>query len=132
MTVGTGRRRKPAARTTDAERDRARDARLIAAVREHDDPEALHALVAENLGLVRRIARRHAAYGEQVDDLVQEGMVGLLKAIRRFDRSEGCRSPRTRAAPSGGRDPPPPPRPVVLRAAAGAGPGAPVAASAAR
>jgi RNA polymerase sigma-B factor len=93
MTVGTGRRRKPAARTSNAERDRARDARLIAAVREHDDPGALERLVTENLWLVRRIARRHAAYGEQVDDLVQEGLVGLLKAIQRFDPERGVPFP---------------------------------------
>ena len=93
MTAVAGRRRKPAARTTNADRDRARDARLIAAVREQDDPQALHALVTENLGLVRRIARRHAVYGEQVEDLVQEGMVGLLKAIKRFDPERGVPFP---------------------------------------
>ena len=93
MTVGTGRRRQPAARTPSADRDRARDARLIAAVREHDDPEALSALVRQNLGLVRRIARRHAVDGEQVDDLVQEGMVGLLKAIKRFEPERGVPFP---------------------------------------
>ncbi len=89
MTVGTGRPRTPAARTPNADRERAREARLIAAVREHDDPEALSALVAENLALVRRIARRHAVYGEQVEDLVQEGMIGLLKAIQRFEPERG-------------------------------------------
>ena len=93
MIVGTGRRRKPAARAADAERDRARDAQLIAAVREHGDTEAMQALVTEYLGLVRRIAGRHAVSGEQVDDLVQEGVVGLLKAIRRFELERGVPFP---------------------------------------
>jgi RNA polymerase sigma-B factor len=93
MTAGTGRRRKPAARAADTERERAREARLIAAVREHDDPQALYELVMENLELVRRIARRHAAFGEQLDDLVQEGMVGLLKAIQRFEPERGVPFP---------------------------------------
>jgi RNA polymerase sigma-B factor len=93
MTAVAGRRRTPAARITNTDPDRAREARLIAAVREHDDPAALYALVSENLSLVRRIARRHAVYGEQVDDLVQEGMVGLLKAIQRFDPERGVPFP---------------------------------------
>ena len=70
MTEGTGRRRKPAARTPS-------------------DPDAVQALVEQHLGLVRRIARRHAAREEDVDDLFQEGVVGLLKAIRRFEPDRG-------------------------------------------
>jgi RNA polymerase sigma-B factor len=68
MRAGTGRRRQPAARTADNDCD---------------------ALVTEHLGLVRRIARRHAAREEDVDDLFQEGVVGLLKALRRFDPERG-------------------------------------------
>ena len=60
MTEGTGRRRPPAARTP------------------RDDPDRVQALVEQHLGLVRRIARRHAAREEDVDDLFQEGVVGLL------------------------------------------------------
>ncbi len=71
MTAGTGCRREPAARTP------------------HDDSDAVQALVEEHLGLVRRIARRHAPRGEDVDDLFQEGAVGLLKAFRRFDPDRG-------------------------------------------
>jgi RNA polymerase sigma-B factor len=62
-------------------------------VREHDDPDALEALVTEHLGLVRRIARRHAVHRDQVDDLVQEGVVGLLEAIRRFEPERGVPFP---------------------------------------
>lgn len=86
MTNGTGRRRTPAARTSErGEARRARHARLVLAAREHDDRDALEALVAEHLGLVRSIARRFGHDADQRDDLVQEGLVGLLKAIRRFD-----------------------------------------------
>jgi RNA polymerase sigma-B factor len=67
------------------------DARLVAAAR--DDPDAVQALVTEHLGLVRRIARRHAVRGDDVDDLVQEGVIGLLKAIRRFDPRRGVPFP---------------------------------------
>jgi RNA polymerase sigma-B factor len=49
----------------------------------------VQALVEQHLGLVRRIARRHAAREEDVDDLFQEGVVGLLKAIRRFEPERG-------------------------------------------
>ena len=84
--------------------------------------------MTENLGLVRRIARRHAAHGEQVDDLVQEGLVGLLKAIQRFEPRARGAVPRVRQRGRRRGDPPRPPRPVVLPAAAGAGAGAPVAA----
>jgi RNA polymerase sigma-B factor len=71
MTAGTGRRRQPAARTA------------------RDDRDTVHELVERHLGLVRRIARRHAVRDEDVDDLFQEGVVGLLKAIRRFDPDRG-------------------------------------------
>jgi RNA polymerase sigma-B factor len=92
MTNGTGRRRKPAARIprrAQGEDCVTRDARLAAAVREHGDEDALEALVSEYLGLVRRIARRFAVPDDEVDDLVQEGVVGLLKAARRFDPGRG-------------------------------------------
>ena len=77
-----------------------RDARLVAAVREHDDRDALQALVTEYLGLVRHIARRNAAHDDQVDDLVQEGLVGLLKAIRASSRAGASRSRPMRARSS--------------------------------
>ena len=91
MTNGTGRRHMPAARTiTDrTSGGGARDARLVAAVRERDDPVALEELVTGHLGLVRGIARRNAGSRDQVDDLVQEGVIGLLKAIRRFEPRRG-------------------------------------------
>ncbi len=43
----------------------------------------------ENLPLVRAIARRYAGRGEALDDLIQVGSIGLIKAIDRFDISRG-------------------------------------------
>jgi RNA polymerase sigma-B factor len=86
LTNGSGRRHTPAARPSErVEARRERHARLVVAAREHDDGDALEALVCEHLALVRTIARRFGRDADQRDDLVQEGVVGLLKAIRRFD-----------------------------------------------
>lgn len=46
-------------------------------------------LIAAHLPLVRSIARRHVGRGEELDDLVQVGAVGLVKASDRFDPSRG-------------------------------------------
>ena len=46
-------------------------------------------LIASHLPLVKSIARRHVGKGEELDDLVQVGAVGLLKASDRFDASRG-------------------------------------------
>lgn len=46
-------------------------------------------LITSHLPLVRRIARRHVGRGEELDDLVQVGAVGLVKASDRFDPSRG-------------------------------------------
>jgi RNA polymerase sigma-B factor len=46
-------------------------------------------LIVEHLPLVRGLARRYADRGEPLDDLVQVGTIGLIKAIDRFDPSRG-------------------------------------------
>jgi RNA polymerase sigma-32 factor len=48
-------------------------------------------LVRAELGLVRQLARGHHAAGVDLEDLVQEGALGLLQAIRRFDPAHGVR-----------------------------------------
>jgi RNA polymerase sigma-B factor len=53
------------------------------------DPVSRERLVASHLPLVKSIARRHVGKGEELDDLVQVGAVGLLKASDRFDASRG-------------------------------------------
>ena len=55
------------------------------------DPAARRALAERMLPLVRRLATRYANRGEDLDDLVQVGSVGLLKAIDRFDLSRELR-----------------------------------------
>jgi RNA polymerase sigma-B factor len=53
-----------------------------------EDP-ARNRIVEEHLGLVRAIARRYARGDEPLEDLVQVGVIGLLKAVDRFDARRG-------------------------------------------
>ena len=55
----------------------------------HGDRRAREQLITMYLPLVRSLARRYASRGEQFDDLVQVGAIGLIKAIDRFDLSRG-------------------------------------------
>lgn len=57
----------------------------------HQDETALHALVASHTRLVVSMARKFRGYGLPVGDLIQEGNMGLLQAIRRFDPERGFR-----------------------------------------
>ena len=51
------------------------------------DKEARETLVEENMGLVYTIVRRFAGRGHEMEDLVQIGSIGLMKAIDKFDTS---------------------------------------------
>ena len=62
---------------------------LLRAFKEHRDLAARDRLIEESLSLVRAIARRYAGRGEEVEDLVQVGTVGLIKAIDGFDLDRG-------------------------------------------
>ncbi len=62
---------------------------LLEAYKLHDDREARDRLVAELMPLVQSLARRYAGRGEPVEDLVQVGAIGLIKAIDRFDLDRG-------------------------------------------
>ncbi len=53
------------------------------------DSEAEAALVEENLGLVRKVARRFLDRGTEYEDLVQIGTIGMIKAIRSFSSERG-------------------------------------------
>ena len=59
--------------------------------REHDDVEAAHALVTSHLRLVAKIAMKYRGYGLPVADLVSEGNIGLMKAVRKFEPDLGFR-----------------------------------------
>ena len=66
---------------------------------ERGDIEARQQLIERHIEFVRRLARRYARRGEQLDDLTQVGCVGLIKAIDRFDGSFGANL-TTYAAPN--------------------------------
>jgi RNA polymerase sigma-32 factor len=57
--------------------------------REHDDLEAVHKLVNSHLRLVTRIATRYRGYGLPISELISEGNVGLMQAVKRFDPQQG-------------------------------------------
>ena len=76
-------------RPTDRVLDRSREDTLLAAARSGDG-KARDELVRRHLPLVRAIASRFRDYGLPLDDLVQEGAIGLLQAIDLFD---AARSP---------------------------------------
>lgn len=69
---------------------RGRDtAALLASYRHKPDPVVLEELVVRFEPLARSVARRYHARGEPLEDLTQVAMVGLLKAIERFDPDRG-------------------------------------------
>ncbi|MEX1994356.1 MAG: RNA polymerase sigma factor RpoH [Steroidobacteraceae bacterium] len=59
--------------------------------REHQDLDAARELVFSHLRFVVHIARGYMGYGLPVGDLIQEGNVGLMKAVKRFDPAMGVR-----------------------------------------
>jgi RNA polymerase sigma-32 factor len=58
---------------------------------EKGDGEALHRLVASHLRYVIKIARGYRGWGLPMNDLIQEGTLGLIQAVRRFDPERGVR-----------------------------------------
>jgi RNA polymerase sigma-B factor len=65
------------------------DRELLRGYHEDGDLEAREELIERYLPLVRSLARRYANRGEPLDDLVQVGSIGLIKAIDRFDVARG-------------------------------------------
>ena len=64
---------------------------LAVRLRDANDLEAARLLVMSHLRFVLHIARGYAGYGLPVGDLVQEGNVGLMKAVKRFNPDQGVR-----------------------------------------
>ncbi|HZQ04798.1 MAG TPA: SigB/SigF/SigG family RNA polymerase sigma factor, partial [Gaiellaceae bacterium] len=62
---------------------------LLRRYHEQGDLQAREQLIEQYMSLVRSLARRYAYRGEQFDDLVQIGAIGLIKAIDRFDVNRG-------------------------------------------
>jgi len=62
---------------------------LLRRYHEQGDLQAREQLIEQYMSLVRSLARRYAYRGEQFDDLVQIGAIGLIKAIDRFDVGRG-------------------------------------------
>jgi RNA polymerase sigma-32 factor len=71
--------------TPEEERD------LAVRLRDNGDMEAARRLVLSHLRFVIRIARGYLGYGLPLPDLIQEGSVGLMKAVRRFEPDMGVR-----------------------------------------
>src|SRR5664279_1285181 len=59
--------------------------------KEHDDSEAAHRLVTSHLRLVAKIAMGYRGYGLPVSELISEGNVGMMQAVKRFDPDRGFR-----------------------------------------
>ena len=59
--------------------------------KEHEDPEAARRMVTSHLRLVAKIAMGYRGYGLPVSEIVSEGNVGLMQAVKRFDPDKGFR-----------------------------------------
>jgi len=68
-----------------------RERELAIQLRDHDDLQAARELVVSHLRFVVKIARGYSGYGLPLSDLIQEGGIGLMKAVRRFDPDVGVR-----------------------------------------
>ena len=58
---------------------------------EHQDPQAAHKLVTSHLRLVAKIAMGYRGYGLPVGEVISEGNVGLMQAVKKFDPERGFR-----------------------------------------
>src|SRR5258706_9139066 len=59
--------------------------------RSDNDLDAAKELVMSHLRFVVHVARGYSGYGLQLADLIQEGNIGLMKAVKRFDPAQGVR-----------------------------------------
>jgi RNA polymerase sigma-32 factor len=59
--------------------------------KEHEDPEAAHRLITSHLRLVAKIAMGYRGYGLPISEVISEGNVGLMHAVKRFEPDKGFR-----------------------------------------
>jgi len=59
--------------------------------REHEDSDAAHRLVTSHLRLVAKIAMGYRGYGLPINEIISEGNVGLMQAVKRFEPERGFR-----------------------------------------
>src|SRR5688572_30277215 len=71
--------------------DRENELKLARRWRKRNDRAAAHALVCSNLRFVVKIANQYRGYGFRMADLVEEGNIGLLEAVKRFDPARNLR-----------------------------------------
>jgi RNA polymerase sigma-32 factor len=64
---------------------------LAAKYRKYNDIEAAHKLITSNLRFVVKVAFEYKSYGVKLLDLIQEGNIGLMMAVRKFDPYKGYR-----------------------------------------
>ena len=64
---------------------------LARSFKEHDDVQAAHKMVTSHLRLVAKIAMGYRGYGLPLNELISEGNVGLMQAVKRFDPERGFR-----------------------------------------
>ena len=64
---------------------------LARRLRDHEDLDAARQLIVSHLRVVVSVARGYLGYGLQQADLIQEGNIGLMKAVKRFDPERGVR-----------------------------------------
>ena len=70
---------------------REEESRLARLVREEGDRAAADTLITSHLRLVGKVAMRYRGYGLPMADVIEEGNVGLMQAVRRFDAGRDCR-----------------------------------------
>src|SRR5258705_5024012 len=64
---------------------------LARRLRDHEDLDAARQLIVSHLRVVVSVARGYLGYGLPQSDLIQEGNIGLMKAVKRFDPERGVR-----------------------------------------
>ena len=65
--------------------------KLAVRYRKHNDIEAAHKLITSNLRFVVKVAFEYKSYGVKLLDLIQEGNIGLMMAVKKFDPYKGYR-----------------------------------------